>query len=213
MTKGPNDASTADRILDAAEALAQTRGFNGFSYAHVAEQLNITKASLHYHFRSKAQLGEALIARYAERFARALEKIDDGKADACDKLAAYAALYSGVLDGGRMCLCGMLAAEYETLPESMGDAIVRFFDTNHAWLTQVLAQGRVDGTLEFDGDPGEGAQVILGGLEGALLVARPYGDPARFDTAARRLLAPFSRQPRRRARPAVDAARTGQGGA
>jgi TetR/AcrR family transcriptional repressor of nem operon len=208
MTSAQTDAGTADRILDAAEALAQTRGFNGFSYAHIAQQLGITKASLHYHFPSKAQLGEALIARYAQRFASALEKIDDDEADARDKLAAYAALYSGVLDGGRMCLCGMLAAEYETLPKSMGDAIVRFFDANHAWLTQVLAQGRANRKLEFEGDPGEGAQAILGGLEGALLVARPYGDPARFDTAARRLLAPFTRQPRRRAQQAIEPAGT-----
>jgi TetR/AcrR family transcriptional regulator, transcriptional repressor for nem operon len=193
MTLDATDTGTADRILDAAEALAQTRGFNGFSYAHIAEQLVITKASLHYHFRSKAQLGEALIARYARRFASALDEIDETHARAPDKLAAYAALYSGVLDDGRMCLCGMLAAEYEKLPEPMGDAIVRFFDANPAWLTQVLAEGRADRTLEFDGHPGEGAQLILGGLEGALLIARPYRDPARFHTAAKQLLAPFAR--------------------
>src|ERR1700728_73270 len=105
MSIEQTDSGTVDRILDAAEALAQTRGFNGFSYAHIAEQLGITKASLHYHFRSKAQLGEALIARYADRFASALEEIDEAEADARGKLAAYAALYSGVLDGGRMCLC------------------------------------------------------------------------------------------------------------
>jgi TetR/AcrR family transcriptional regulator, transcriptional repressor for nem operon len=192
MTRDPNEASTAERILDAAEALAQSRGFNGFSYAHIATELGITKASLHYHFRGKAELGEALIARYAERFAGALYAIDDEGGDARDKLTAYAALYSGVLDAGQMCLCGMFAAEYETLPKPMGEAIVRFFDANHAWLTHVLAEGRAHETLVFDGDPSESAQAILGGLEGALLVARPYGEPARFDAAAKRLLAPFA---------------------
>ncbi|HLW94889.1 MAG TPA: TetR/AcrR family transcriptional regulator [Solirubrobacteraceae bacterium] len=192
MSADHDDLNTADRILDTAEALAQTRGFNGFSYAHIAAELGITKASLHYHFRGKAELGGALIARYSERFADALRAIDADGGDARDKLNAYAALYSGVLDGGRMCLCGMLAAEYETLPKPMGEAIVRFFDANHAWLTHLLEAGRVDGTLEFEGDPSEGAQAILGGLEGALLVARPYGDRARFDIAARRLLASFA---------------------
>jgi len=198
MTADHNDASTADRILDAAELLVQTRGFNGFSYAHVAAELGITKASLHYHFRGKGELGEALIARYTERFAAALETFDSGERDARDKLTAYADLYSGVLRGKRMCLCGMLAAEYETLPKPMADAIVRFFDANHAWLTQLLASGRAQGTLDFEGDPDDSAQAILGGLEGALLVARPYGDPARFDAAAGRILAPFARSPRRR---------------
>ena len=208
MTRDSNEPSTPDRILDAAEALAQTRGFNGFSYAHIAAELGITKASLHYHFRGKAELGEALIARYAERFAGALRAIDDECGDARDKLTAYAALYSGVLDAGHMCLCGMFAAEYETLPKPMGEAIVRFFDTNHAWLTRVLEKGRAHETLVFDGDPSDGAQAILGGLEGALLVARPYGDPARFEAAAKRLLAPFARSAGTSARRAVEPAVT-----
>ena len=189
-----SDAGTADRILDAAEALTQTRGFNGFSYAHIAAELGITKASLHYHFSGKAELGQALIDRYAERFAAALGAIDAGQGDPRDKLVSYAELYSGVLDGGRMCLCGMLAAEYETLPQPMAAAIVAFFDANHAWLTSVLAAGRSEETLSFEGDPGDSAQALLGGLEGALLVARPYGDRGRFDAAAERLLAPFARR-------------------
>jgi TetR/AcrR family transcriptional regulator, transcriptional repressor for nem operon len=192
MTQQTADPRTADRILDVAEALVQTRGFNGFSYAHIADELGVTKASLHYHFRGKAELGEALIARYSERFSAALEEIDRQEASADGKLSAYAELYSGVLRGRRMCLCGMLAAEYETLPTPIGLAIVSFFDTNHAWLSRVLAEGRAARTLAFDGDPGDGAQAILAGLEGAMLVARPYGDPARFDTAAKRLLATFT---------------------
>ena len=61
-------ADTRSRILDVAERLVQTRGFNGFSYADIAAELQISKASLHYHFPSKAELGEALIGRYAARF-------------------------------------------------------------------------------------------------------------------------------------------------
>src|SRR3954470_9665567 len=83
---------TAERILDSAERLVQSRGFNGFSYADVAAELRVTKASLHYHFPGKAELGEALIARYAARFAEALEQIDAGGGDAPAKLAAYAGI-------------------------------------------------------------------------------------------------------------------------
>jgi TetR/AcrR family transcriptional repressor of nem operon len=59
----PMPASTAERTLDVAERLLQVRGFNGFSYADIAAELGVTKASLHYHFPSKAELGDALIAR------------------------------------------------------------------------------------------------------------------------------------------------------
>jgi TetR/AcrR family transcriptional regulator, transcriptional repressor for nem operon len=181
-------ASTATRILDVAERLVQERGFNGFSYADVASELGITKASLHYHYAGKAELGEALIRRYAERFGSALEAIEADQSDASAKLAAYAAIYADVLRGRRMCLCGMLAAEYQTLPKPIRDAVIAFFDDNESWLERVLEHGRDSGRLSFDGSPRETARMIISGLEGAMLVARPYGDLDRFRTASDRLL-------------------------
>jgi TetR/AcrR family transcriptional regulator, transcriptional repressor for nem operon len=192
-TRPRKQANTAQRILDVAERLVQSRGFNGFSYANIAAELQITTASLHYHYPGKAELGEALIERYAERFAEALEKIDGSLLDAPAKLDAYAGLYADVLRGKRMCLCGILAAEYETLPKPMHEAVVRFFDDNEVWLTGVLAEGHSEETLSFEGSPSDAAQTILSGLEGAMLVARPYGDPARFQAAADRLLASLTR--------------------
>jgi TetR/AcrR family transcriptional regulator, transcriptional repressor for nem operon len=187
-TRPRRQANTAQRILDVAERLVQSRGFNGFSYANVAAELGITTASLHYHYPGKAELGEALIARYAARFADALEAIDGSVADARRKLDAYAGLYADVLRGKRMCLCGILAAEYETLPTPMREAVLRYFDDNETWLTGVLAQGDSDDTLSFAGPPRVAAQTILSGLEGAMLIARPYGDLGRFHSSAGRLL-------------------------
>src|SRR5437588_2103975 len=108
---GLEPAGTAGRILDVAERLVQSRGFNGFSYADVAAEVGVTKASLHYHFPGKAELGEALITRYASHFAEALRQIDADCPAVPSKLAAYAALYAGVLKEQRMCLCGMMAAD------------------------------------------------------------------------------------------------------
>ena len=183
-----SNTDTASRILDVAERLVQSRGFNGFSYADVASELGISKASLHYHFAGKAELGQALIGRYAARFADALEQIDAGGGDAPAKLAAYARIYADVLRDRRMCLCGMLAADYDTLPQPMRDSVLRFFDDNEAWLKDVVDQGQKEGSLRLDGSPREAARALVGGLEGALLISRPYDDPARFEAAAARLL-------------------------
>jgi TetR/AcrR family transcriptional repressor of nem operon len=183
---------TAERILDIAERLVQLRGFNNFSYADVASELSITKASLHYHFPGKAELGKALIDRYAARFRSALTSIDE-LPDARAKLQAYAGLYADVLRGKRMCMCGILAAEYQTLPEPMRDAVIRFFDENQTWLEHVLTQGQQEQTLSFAGPTGDVAQTILDTLEGAMLIARPYDDLARFDATARHLIDGLSR--------------------
>jgi TetR/AcrR family transcriptional repressor of nem operon len=201
---------TATRILDIGERLVQVRGFNGFSYADVAAELDMTKAALHYHFPGKAELGRALIARYTERFAEALAEIDAEIPEAPDKLAAYAGLYSEVLRGHRMCLCGMLAAEYQTLPEPMRDAVIAFIDANEAWVEKVLADGQRAGTITLAGPASDAARLIVSGLEGAMLVARPYGDLARFDTAAEGLLAGFAVRPATRSAPVARASRRRQ---
>ena len=192
MPRKPAAPDTAQRILDIAERLVQTRGFNGFSYADIAGALAVTKASLHYHFPTKAELGTRLIARYERAFLEALGEIDRTAGDAREKLARYAKIYADVLRNNRMCLCGMLAAEYQTLPKPMRSAVVSFFADQEAWLVGILEQGREEGSLRFSGPPSEAAQMIVGGLEGAMLVTRPYGDPARFQIAADHLLASFA---------------------
>ncbi|MGL6279986.1 MAG: TetR/AcrR family transcriptional regulator [Gaiella sp.] len=178
---------TGARILDTAERLAQTRGFNGFSYADVAGELELTTAALHYHFPAKADLGVALVERYATRFRAALETLDGLGARAA--LEGFAELYASVLRGDRMCLCGMLAAEFETLPEGMREAVLGFFELCEDWLERVLERGRADGALVFAGDAREEARLLLGTLEGAMLIARPTGDVARFDAIVARLVA------------------------
>jgi TetR/AcrR family transcriptional repressor of nem operon len=188
-TGSGGSSSTAERSLDVAERLVQVRGYNGFSYADVAGELEITTATLHYHFRGKAELGAALIARYSERFSDALTAIDHDLHDARAKLEAYAELYAGVLRSKRMCLCGILAAEYETLPEAMRQAVTRFFIDNETWLTAVLTQGQRDGTLSIVGSTQDAARTILSGLEGAILVARTHGGLSGFEASASRLLA------------------------
>lgn len=183
---------TATAILDTAERLVQQRGFNGFSYADVADELGVTKAGLHYHFAGKAELGEALMERYAKRFGEALAQIDERETSARAKLRAYAALYGDVLSAERMCLCGMLAAEYTTLPPSMQQVVLRFFDDNERWLVRVLESGRREGSLTFDQPAADAARLVVSALEGAMLVSRPFADAARFEAAAGALLKSLS---------------------
>jgi len=182
-------AATSSRILDVAERLVQTRGFNAFSYADIADALHVTKASLHYHFPTKAKLGERLIERYRETFLAALDHIDESCGDAGTKLRAYARIYADVLDRNRMCLCGMLSADYATLPKAMKDQVRGFFEANEVWLAEVLRRGREHNELAFRGPPVDAARVLIGALEGTMLLARAHGDPFRLRSAATRLLA------------------------
>jgi TetR/AcrR family transcriptional regulator, transcriptional repressor for nem operon len=190
MTKSElNEIGTATRILDVAERLVQVRGFNGFSYSDVSSELKITKAALHYHFASKADLGVTLIERYSTRFADALGAIETQSTDVLVRLRGYAGLYVQTLRDRRMCLCGMMAAEYETLSPPMQAAVIRYFEENQKWLTHVISLGRETGAFNFRGSPSEVASMFLGALEGAMLIARTVGDISGFESSVNHLLA------------------------
>jgi TetR/AcrR family transcriptional repressor of nem operon len=176
------------RILDLAERLVQTRGYNGFSYADIAASLGVTKASLHYHFPAKAALGKELIGRYERNFLAALAAIDAEVRKPRDKLRRYAGIYAEVLAEGRMCLCGMLAAEYATLPKAMQQELRHYFAENERWLAAVLDHGRRAGELAFKGSAREAAGLLVSSLEGAMMLARSHGDATRFRAVAERLM-------------------------
>ena len=181
--------TTADRVLDLAESLAQTRGFHGFSYGDVATELGITRAALHYYFPSKAELGVARIHRYHQRFRARLDEMTASSSSPAQCVEQYAEIYRALFANGRMCLCGMLAAEFETLGEPLRPALVAFFDTSYDWLAATLTAGRDSGTIRFAGEARETAELVVSTLEGAMLVNRPVGNAVRFDDVVRRLLA------------------------
>lgn len=186
-------ADTAGRILDVAERLVQVQGWNGFSYADISAELHITKASLHHHFATKVDLGRALIGRYREGFCQALDRIYTSNATSSSMLEQYAQLYTNVLRKDRMCLCGMLAADFETLPKAMRRGVTDFFDANEVWLTKVLEHGRSKNELAFEGSASDMAKFLVSSLEGAMLVARTFGDLSRFECVVTKLLDDLSR--------------------
>lgn len=184
----PRGPDTATRMLDIAERLAQTRGFNGFSYSDIAAELGIAKASLHHHFATKADLGRALMQRYSDGFEAALAGIAASPEDAYGKLARYAKLYEDVLANDRLCLCGMLAAEYSTLPAQMRAQVRRFFEKNEEWLAAVIERGRKEKSVRPGAAARDVARMIVSALEGAMLLARSAEDPSRFASSVRPVL-------------------------
>lgn len=178
------DAQT--RILDAAERLCQTRGFNGFSFRDLAEIVGIRSASIHYHFATKADLGKALIIRYRHKLEAAMEQIERKAPRAAGRLGRFVTMLREMLrDENRACLCGMLAADAETVSEDMRVELRRFFEGCEQWLARQLADGRKAGELAFSGSPAAVAQTLLSAIEGAMITSRAYGDDRRLAETAR----------------------------
>lgn len=183
-----------DQILTCAQRLVQQRGFNGFSYADIAEEVGIRKASLHYYFPTKSNLGLVLIDIYTTQLGGELLRISGSSLRTDAKLSAYVALYRGSLHAGLMCLGGMLASEVMTLHPTILPSIKQFFILNTEWLTEVLAEGKSQELFALSGTNINHANMLLSALQGALMITRATGDHNAFDQTAALLIADLSRK-------------------
>ena len=178
-TTAPKQKSdTAEQILDLAETLIQTRGYSAFSYQDIADSLGIRKASIHYHFASKAELGVAVVDRYIERFGAALVSIaEDEKQSSLAMLDFYVQPYLQFASTpDRVCLSGALAGEMMALPPEVRARVDHFFRTHQLWLTKILKRGVARGEFRLAAPTPKVARFIFGALQGALLVKRTTGD-------------------------------------
>ena len=184
------DNGSAGQILDAAQQMVQTGGYHAFSYADIAAVVGLRKASIHYHYPGKADLGKALVVRYRETLGRKRTLIEQLAGDSDQRLAWYAQVFRDMLrDGGRLCLCGALAAEWADLPDAVRQEVRAFFAENEVWLAGVLEAGREEGVFRFEGRAEVQAQAFLAALQGAMLLARSHHDPARYCAVVHQLLA------------------------
>ncbi len=171
-------------LLDSAERAVRARGFDGFSYADLANDVGIRKASIHYHFPTKAALSVALMQRYATAIQEACTEIEDGTPTGSGRLAALIALYRGALnDGKSLCLCVSFSASRESLSPEVITHIGQFRAMIVRWLTGVFELGRQDGSISDVTAPAAEATATLSLLEGAQLGARAEEDIAMFDDA------------------------------
>jgi len=162
--------------MDLAESFLQEKGFNGFSYAHIANELDVKNAAIHYHFPTKEVLTGAVIQRYRDRFQLWINNSRIKDLPPQEKLDWFFSIYTNTrADKGKVCLAGSLEAEFTSLPNSLREQTEALTRELLAWLQATLQEGRDAGVFHFSGDPANKAALILSSLQGALQMARALG--------------------------------------
>lgn len=152
-------------ILRVSEEMIRQNGYNGFSFRNVATAIGIKSSSVHYHFRTKEDLGAAVTRAYTERFISSLKTPQALKEEGIDPLDVYVNAFRSALVGSKqMCLCGIFGAEAEGLPEVVVQETREFFKQNIKWLTEAY---QLKGMLKANAH--SSACVAVSMLEGALI--------------------------------------------
>jgi TetR/AcrR family transcriptional repressor of nem operon len=176
-------AEMREVLLSTARAAVQAHGYNALSFRELAKAVGIKSASVHYHFPTKGDLGAVLARRYTQDGAAALEDLLTRSQKPTWCMDRYIEIFrAALMNGNRMCLCGIMGAEYDDLPEAVRAEIDAFARVNIAWLERVLALAhpkRDKRALQ------EQAAAIYAAIEGAQLIARSRGDITAYDQAVR----------------------------
>jgi TetR/AcrR family transcriptional repressor of nem operon len=169
-------------LLKAAEDKVRSGGYSNFSFRELAKEVGIKSASVHYHFPTKADLGAELARQYTDHFINLLGDPAVLKKAGENPIDVFVTQFRrALLEDKKMCLCGLLGAETDCLPEKVKDETKRFFRLNLDWL-------QIAHKLDDVNDVEQKAAKTLSLLEGAMMISKALGDNHFFDQASNSLI-------------------------
>jgi TetR/AcrR family transcriptional repressor of nem operon len=177
-------SNTYDDILACARKLIASGGYNGFSYADIAEVVGVRKASIHHHFPGKVDLVKALLVRYRDEAEAGVGNMQQSIPDPLAQLNAYVGYWKACLGDASapFCVCALLASEMPMLPEEVALEVRAYFRFLSGWLSSVLEHGVQQGVIALRDTPQVEAEAFMATVHGAMLSARAYGDAGIFST-------------------------------
>jgi TetR/AcrR family transcriptional repressor of nem operon len=188
----PRDGSqTRERLLDAAEKLTLGQGFSATTVDQVIAEAMSSKGAFFHHFKSKNDLGRALVARYAaadiaslHHFMAAAEATSDNPAE---QLVAFIRSFEEIgdqiaEDHQSSCLYASFVHHHELTADGSTEVIVESIEVWRRALAAKLAAAAEIRPLSADIDLDDLADHVFVTFEGAFILARAMADTSHMRT-------------------------------
>ena len=168
--------TTREQILDAASRLIHVRGFNNTSVDEILKESGVGKGNLYYYFKSKEELGFAILERSIERIST--ELLDKSFSPGKNPWQQIVDFLDSQVDRVRQrgctggCMLGNLALELSDIHEEFRRRLSAAFNRLRARMEATLNQAKGQGTLRSDTDIPRLAHFIVAGFEGAHMMGK-----------------------------------------
>jgi TetR/AcrR family transcriptional regulator, transcriptional repressor for nem operon len=178
----PQYSPKAQEIIQRTNELLASGGYNGFSYADIAELVDVRKASIHHHFPAKADLVKATVAQHRQAMRQGLQSLGESIPDPYARLVAYSRYWADCIQEANppICICALLAAELPAVPAEVAEEVTGHFNDLQAWLAQTMAEGATKGVMRLTETPAGEAEMFMASIHGAMLSARATGNTLLF---------------------------------
>ena len=173
-------SDTKEYIIEVASRLVHLRGFNHTSIGEILKESGVGKGNFYYYFRSKEELGYAIIANNSKRFSEEVT----GKAFGNDRdaVAQLDDFLDILLDMHRRrncaggCRLGNMAIEMSDIHEGFRKKFQEVFDGWGIQVASALRKAQAGGQLAGHVDLLTLAQFVIASVEGAILLAKVKKD-------------------------------------
>ena len=169
--------STRDAVIDAASRLMHVNGYHNTSLDNVLRESGVGKGNFYYYFKSKEDLGYAILDRIVALFiGRTLEPCFANPDDS--PLTQISCFLDRILETQRQrncvggCPLGNLAAELSDQHEGFRTRLAGVFSAWRDRLTLALRDAQARGQVGRDCRPESIAQFLVASLEGSILMTK-----------------------------------------
>lgn len=159
---------TRGEIVRLGEEFIRTKGYNAFSYADIAKVIKIKKATIHYYFPSKSDLGVEVIKKTAQLFRETIKGWENLPYEV--QLINWVAIYDDSMKHNWVCITGSLAPVFDTLPKEIQTELKSFVNSIFEWVENLLAKGKDTGAFKFSEPVKTKAFLVQSSLLASLLV-------------------------------------------
>jgi len=180
MPKKKADSRT--RLVQAAEKVTYRYGYGGAALADIAKEARVPLGNVYYYFKTKDDIGEAIIDQRVSRFRKLLQELDKASSPK-ERLCGFVQIKiknrEGLARGG--CPVGTLCSELQKHGGAVAKRSTVLFAEALSWMEkQFLALGK--------GDDSRGLAVhLLSATQGVSVLAHTFQDPGMIETEAARL--------------------------
>ncbi|MEQ6118050.1 TetR/AcrR family transcriptional regulator [Reichenbachiella sp. MALMAid0571] len=164
---------TRTDIVNLAEKLIRTRGYNGFSYKDISAPLNIKNAAVHYYFPTKCDLGLAVVNRNRNAFEIETRKWSKESPDV--QLSRFMKIYEDSRAAKMVCFMGAFGSSYDSLPSELQGALTIAGAEIRLWLKQLLTKGLEENVFAFTENIECKADSIISALLASLILGKVTG--------------------------------------
>lgn len=166
-----NNNPTRKKIINATLKLFVRNGYHGTSISQISKASRLTKGAIYFHFKSKYALLEGILDEYEGTFLdKMIEEVESSEGKAIDKMKIFLRSSINFAAGNQdLIICHTnLATELCSSSKKYEREIKRIYEKFYKFITDLLEEGKVDGSFREDINPHILAINLIGGNEGNL---------------------------------------------